>query len=415
MLREWYLSDTSRDWGPGRSLSQIMAIHRLLQSPPAAESEAGRRGELIGSWVFASMDRVVHLRPGWGLGIAMHSSRIFNFESINNENLRGWHTADGATYLYNSDLTQFSDNFWPTVDPQRLPGTTVIAGSTARQSQPGGSSVAGGATLDGFTAAMLRLQPDGRVLEANKSWFLFDDEIVALGSAIRATAGDRPVETVVENRLIRGTPEFTRSDDGAWAHLAGSEIGYFFPEERAWQALREDRTGSWSLLAATGSAAPISRRYQTIWFDHGVQPGNAGYAYALLPGFSAAQTADYSASPQFRVLENTAAVHAVVEDTLNLKAVNFWNAAEQTAAGVSSSGVASILIREWEGVVHIGIADPTQANADGLRIAIDRAAAEVLEADAAVAVEQMSPSIVLQVDTRGARGRTLRIRLRSAP
>ena len=409
MLREWYLADTSRDWATSRSVFQIMAIRRLLE-----DEEAGRRGELLGSWVFAAMDRVVHLRPGWGLGLAMHSSRVYNYESINDENLRGWHTGDGMTYLYNHDLTQFSDSFWPTVDPQRLPGTTVIAGSTARQSQAGGSNIAGGATMYGFTAAMLRLRPDGRELEANKSWFLFDGEMVALGSGIRATAAGKPVETIVENGLIRGTPELTRSADGAWAHLAGAETGYYFPADREWRSLREDRTGSWSLVNGGGAPTAVTRRYQTIWFDHGAQPADGAYAYALLPLHSAEQTAAYAAAPHFRILENSAAAHAVVEETLGLRAANFWTAAPCTAGGIAADGVASVLALEDGGVLHVGVADPTQANSAGLRIALDRAAAEVWDKDDGVEVEQLAPQIRLRVETRGAQGRTLRVRLKLA-
>ncbi|MBI4904454.1 MAG: polysaccharide lyase 8 family protein [Acidobacteria bacterium] len=406
MLREWYISDTARNWATGRTTEQIMAIRRLLDDDSVAP-----RGELIGSWVFASMDRVVHLRPGWGLGIAMHSSRVYNYESINRENLRAWHTSDGMTYLYNQDLAQFSDNYWPTVDPQRLPGTTVIAGSTARQSQVGGSNIAGGATLNGFTAAMMRLRPDGRELEANKSWFLFDGEVVAMGSGIHSTAAGKAVETIVENRLIRGAPEFTRAEDGTWAHLADTGTGYYFPTARDWQTLREDRAGSWSLLNAGGSTASLTRRFQTIWFDHGAQPAGAAYAYALLPGLDADQTAAYAAAPQFRILEHTPSIHAVVEETLGLRAASFFAAVQQNSAGIASDGVASVLALETEGVLIVGVADPTQANNTGLRITFDRDASEVIEKDAAVQVEQLAP-VVIKVDTRATRGRTLRVRLR---
>ena len=88
------------------------------------------------------------------------------------------------------------------MDPQRLPGTTVIAGSTARQSQLGGSNAVGGASLDGYSAVMMQLSPDGRQLSAKKSWFLFDDELVALGADIRSTAAGKTVETIVENRRV---------------------------------------------------------------------------------------------------------------------------------------------------------------------------------------------------------------------
>ncbi|MFB3827756.1 MAG: polysaccharide lyase 8 family protein [Bryobacteraceae bacterium] len=400
MLKEWYLADTSRDWTSGRSLGQIMAIRRLLD-----DATVERRGQLLGSWVFAGMDRVVHLRPGWGFGIAMHSSRVYNYESINGENLRAWHTGDGMTYLYNSDLTQFSDSFWPTVDPQRLPGTTVIAGSTARQSQAGGSNVAGGATMYGYTAAMMQLRPDGRQLDAKKSWFLFDDEVAALGSDIRSTAPGAAVETIVENRLIRGEPEFTRAQDGAWAHLAAGNIGYYFPAERNWLEERANRTGAWSDINSGGSASPVTRRYQTIWFDHA---GGSTYAYALLPGATSEQTAAYAAAPQFRILENSAQAHAVAEDTLGIRAVNFWGNEPHTAAGVSSDRIASVIALETGGVLHLAVADPTQANSGAIRIEVDGAAASLLEGDGAVTVEQLAPTLRVSVRVQNARGRTIK-------
>jgi hypothetical protein len=49
--------------------------------------------------MYASMDRAVHLRPTWAAGIAMHSTRIYNYESVDSENLKGWHTSDGMFYL----------------------------------------------------------------------------------------------------------------------------------------------------------------------------------------------------------------------------------------------------------------------------------------------------------------------------
>ncbi|MFQ8805082.1 MAG: polysaccharide lyase family 8 super-sandwich domain-containing protein [Alistipes indistinctus] len=45
------------------------------------------------------MDRAVHKRPGFALGIAMSSNRIENYETINGENLCAWYTGDGMTYL----------------------------------------------------------------------------------------------------------------------------------------------------------------------------------------------------------------------------------------------------------------------------------------------------------------------------
>ena len=146
-IKRWLQDDTSRDPYSGTPLDLIGGLRRILDNPAIAPAAPPRL-----SRVYASMDRVVHQRPTWAAGIAMHSTRIFNFEFIDVENAHGWHTGDGMVYLYNADLLQFSGDFWATVDPQRMPGTTVIAGSTPRQSQAGLSSAVGGVSLDGYTS-----------------------------------------------------------------------------------------------------------------------------------------------------------------------------------------------------------------------------------------------------------------------
>ncbi len=42
------------------------------------------------------------------------------------ENLKGWHTGAGMSYLYNSDVKHYRDNFWATADMKRLAGTTTL-------------------------------------------------------------------------------------------------------------------------------------------------------------------------------------------------------------------------------------------------------------------------------------------------
>lgn len=70
------------------------------------------------------MDRVVYRTDDWAFSLAMHSSRLGNFECMNNENRKGWFTGDGMSYFYTNQLDHFHD-YWPVVDSYRLPGTTV--------------------------------------------------------------------------------------------------------------------------------------------------------------------------------------------------------------------------------------------------------------------------------------------------
>ncbi len=428
MVKYWAESDTSRNFVSSAPLGLKVAAAQLL-SDPAVTS----RGELLGNTVFASMDRVVHLGAGFGLGLSLSSTRIYTYESINRENLHAWYSGDGMMYLYNGDLTHFSDSFWPTVNPRRLPGTTIDAGQP--RADGSGQSTAppmnwvGGASLGKFGAAGLQLRGWSNTLTAKKSWFMFDDEIVCLGSGITST-DNRPIETVVENRILNATGTNAFTVNGAvqpstpgWsealtsvrsAHLAGrvagSDVGYYFPDATAVKALREARTGAWVDINAGGSAAPITRNYLTLWFDHGANPSNATYAYALLPGRTAAQTAAYAGAPAIAVVENSPNVQAVRETTLGLTAANFWNDGRQTAGGITVDRKACVLVREADSFVDFALSDPTQANTGSIAVELATSARTIVSADPAVTVTQLEPSIRLSVNVAGARGRTLRAR-----
>lgn len=227
---------------------------------------------LIGNYQFYNQDRVVHRRPGgvlnlskgWLYDIAMHSDRIRDYEWLNGENPRGWYTADGMTYLY-MHPEDYNFIFWSTVDPHRLPGITV----DRDPSRPDGAaccalmpnSWVGGAALEGTygVAGMDFLQQDysNMDLRARKSWFMFDDEIVALGAGISSTSG-RQIETVVENRSLNSqgdddlvvdgtvqpsTPGWTEQPTSVnWFHLADTG-GYVFPGSADLNFLREERVG----------------------------------------------------------------------------------------------------------------------------------------------------------------------------
>jgi hyaluronate lyase len=398
-IKRWLQDDTSRDFATSLPLDLIAEARRILDDDSVVPA-----GPPSASVIYASMDRAVHLRPDWAAAIAMHSTRIYNYESINSENLSGWHTADGMTYLYNNDLLQFADSFWPTVDPQRLPGTTVIAGSTARQSQTGGSNIAGGASLDGYGAVMMQLSPDGRQLSAKKSWFLFDDELVALGADIRSTAPGKTVETIVENRRITGASGFTADPNGAWAHLAG--IGYYFPDGVPWQSIDETRSGRWRDINAGGPTTTLTARYQTVWLDHGILPAAAKYSYIVLPGKGADDTAAYAASPAIEIIQNDAGVQAVAHEGLGIRAVNFWTADSRTAAGITCDSIASVVAHESGGQIGVAVSDPTQANGGPIHIEIASSAAMVMSIDEGITVDQLSPTIRLSVNVRNARGKT---------
>jgi hyaluronate lyase len=423
MLKYWAEADTSLSFVDTAPLGLKDAVRQLL-----ADSSVIPRSELIGNYVFAGMDRVVHLAPGFGLGLSMSSSRVYAYESIHGENVNGWHTGEGMLYLYNSDLTQFDDNFWPTVDPRRLPGTTVDVGQirapASGQSEAPATTWVGGATLGVYGAAGMQLRGWGSTLKAKKSWFMFDKEVVCLGSDI-SSSDSRPIETVVENRLLHGGGDNTLTVDGArkagvlgwseamqdvtWAHLAGqtpdADIGYYFPASANLHGLREARSGVWN-----ETTKAVTRNYLTLWLSHGTNPAGATYSYVLLPGYSAAQVSDYSKHPRVEVLTNSDRIQAARANSLGLTGANFWSDGRSSIGIITVDKMASVLVQTEGAILDVAVSDPTQVDKGAITIELASSALKLISADAGVTIERLSPTIRILVGVEDAAGKTFHAR-----
>jgi hyaluronate lyase len=431
MAKNWLQEDTHLDYFSNASSFRDMVLaQNLLEN-----QDVSPRKEPDYHKTFASMDRVVHRKSGYAFGISMYSNRIQNYEDMNDENRKGWYTGEGMTYLYNADLAQYSDDFWPTVDPYRMPGTTVDtmkrADGSGEHTSP--ESWVGGSTLDRFGTAGMSYKAWNSTLTAKKSWFMFNNEIVALGSGI--TSNDyRTIESIVENRKIRedgsnsllingekpGLTEGQQQEvEAKWAFLEGnvpgSDIGYYFPEGKTLTVKKEQRTGAWKDINYGGPAEPITRSYTTMWFDHGVNPVNDTYSYVLLPGKNAEQTSQYAAHPEITILRNDPGVQAVQDRKENIIGANFWLDEKQTAGPLTVYQKASVTMQEKDGVLTLAVSDPTMKNTGSIDIDFDGKAFKVLESDEQVQVIQTKPSIKLKVDVQQSYGKSFTVKLKMIP
>jgi len=366
---------------------------------------------------FPSMTRVVHSMPDFTFAISMYSHIVKNYESIIGENLKGWHTAAGMTYLYNSDMGQFSDNYWSTIDPYRLPGITVNQKSETQAHTLNGDSWVGGTSIDGlYGIAGMLLKPHGQTLAAKKSWFMFDDEIVALGSGINS-ADNTIVETVLENRKLNNSNTF--SVDGnivpastqasvlsqpTWAHLSGNDansaIGYYFPAGSDIQCVRSERSGNWREINRSPLLSldrVLKANYLTLYFDHGVDPKDAYYSYVILPNKSLEQVKNYSMTPDVTILENSSEAHGVHEKNLRITGINFWNDVAKTVGPITSDRKSSVMMRETDTEIFVSVSDPTQRSGK-VMIQIERSASECLAKDENINVIQLSSAILFTVE-----------------
>ncbi|WP_083938013.1 polysaccharide lyase family 8 super-sandwich domain-containing protein [Paenibacillus daejeonensis] len=422
MVIGWLQADTFLSFYDAAPVPLIAEAKTLMTDPSLAPRDA-----LMLYRPYPAMDRAVQHRPDYAIGLGMYSSRISSFEAINSENAKAWYTSAGMISLYNSDLGHYSEDYWPTVDPYRLPGTTVLS-QTATPTHRSSSPWTGGTVLDEENGvAGMDLNYSGHALNGRKSWFLFDDEVVALGSGITSTDGVA-VETIVENRKLDSTGQNALTVDGAlkpqlpgwsdtlvgvsWMHLAGSngpgaDIGYYFPQATDVKAVREARTGNWRQIniRSVTPTTPVTRNYQTLWLDHGVNPADESYQYVLLPGRSAAEVANYAASPEIEVLANTQLVQAVRETGLGVTAVNIWTDQWTSAGGISANRKSSVMTREdSNGGLSVAVSDPTQLNSSSIELELDYSASS-FTAEPGITVTQLSPTVKLTVQVAGAKGR----------
>ncbi|NUS25765.1 MAG: polysaccharide lyase 8 family protein [Streptomyces sp.] len=423
-------------------------IQRDYYSPPLSDPSLGLTGlarlqsvaddttvtaiaEPTGHRLFTGMARATHRRPGWAASLSMADRRITYYETGNGENLRGWHTGSGMLYWWGDTYAngQYSDAFWPTVDPYRLPGTTAsrkvladAAGGDWGASLPDVNWV-GGAT-DGQRAAIGQyLKGLQSTLLAKKSWFCLDDSVICLGAGIRCTDGTT-VESTIENRNLGPTGSHAFTVDGTvqstaypwsqtftgagWAHIGGMG-GYVFPGGARFTALRDSRDGKWSDINKGGSTTVLNRRYLTLYVDHGTNPTDGTYAYVLMPGATTAQTqARAAATGWLSVLANTDDQQGVTVPSSGFTGVNFWFGG--TVGALVASDPCSVTVSEKsDGTAVICVSDPKRMNT-GLTLTWNRAVTAVVSKPSTVTSATTGSALRLTFgDMTGLAGATQKI------
>nr|WP_317412485.1 polysaccharide lyase family 8 super-sandwich domain-containing protein [uncultured Solibaculum sp.] len=369
--------------------------------------------------------RTIHHSDDYTAALSMTSKTIRSYEQ-GDSNTRGWYTGWGQLYLYTNDVGQYSGLSKPTIDWERLPGVTSVA-TMHPSTQYNGAAFVGGATLKGlYSATGMQVQTQSPTsLEGKKSYFFFDDEVVAIGSNL-TSSNSNTVETTFENRRIEGDNALIINgqkmpnelgweetlEDVNWAfmegNVEGSDIGIYFPGGTTLNAKREARTGKWSSL---GSYNPDETEYSanwlTLWKDHGVKPENGTYEYVVLPGKTQQEVESYANNSDVEILRNDSDVHAVYKKSLNIVAANMWNAGSLDAMGTSNfitvDKPATVMVQESNQGLDISVTDSTQ-QADTVTVEINRAAYGASSKDERVTVVQTSPSIILEIDTKDAIG-----------
>lgn len=321
---------------PVNRIAYENAIHRLDGSEPA------NYGLTAFNTHFWRSDYTLHQRPAYTFDVRMASTYTCRNENGNGEGLHGYFLTDGATTIVRDGDEYY--NIFPVWDWTHIPGvTSPVMSDIPRPNawQTSGSGTFAGGVSDGIYAVSAYMLNDTAYhvnTSAKKSWFLFDDEIICLGSGINSEAKER-INTTVNQCLLKsdiivnqngeistlGRGADVTTDRLLW--VLHDKVAYYFPEKSNVTLTSRTQAGSWHFINSSLSADPVEKDVFKLCIDHGVNPANEKYAYYILSdikSISEMESYDYS---HISVLDNTDKVQAVTNKKLDITGFVFYEPA----------------------------------------------------------------------------------------
>ncbi|HDG6048292.1 polysaccharide lyase 8 family protein [Staphylococcus aureus] len=290
--------------------------------------------------IYNDMDRVTYHNKDldFAFGLSMTSKNIARYESINGENLKGWHTGAGMSYLYNSDVKHYRDNFWATVDMKRLAGTTTLDNEEPKENKKSDKTFVGGTKFDDQHASIgMDFENQDKTLTAKKSYFILNDKIVFLGTGIKSTDSSKNPVTTIENRKANGYTLYTDDKQTTNSDNQGTNsvflestnkpknnIGYHFLNKPKITVTKESHTGKWSDINKSQKDTQKTDEYYEVTQKH--SNTDSKYAYVLYPGLS--KDNFKSKASQVTIIQQDDDFHVVKDNESVWAGVNYSDSAK---------------------------------------------------------------------------------------
>lgn len=285
----------------------------------------------VGAYPYPCSDYLAYRAKHFFVGIKLSSKRMILGEECNGDNLKGAYLSDGCMLTYSSNDTAkentYSSGAFPVWDWTRVPGTTARSGDlphfTTWSGKRGSNDFAVVKTVkdkSGQDVGIAAMNLDHFGLAGYKSYFVFPDRIVCLGSDITDTRGentsintntptntpasldsaspanppsDQPsalVQTSVEQSSAQtGTlvTDTHKLNDGAILHSVtfngNGERLYLLAPGTDYVACYEEQHGAPASIRSTASKESITEKVFSLTINHGKASQKAGYYYQVFP------------------------------------------------------------------------------------------------------------------------------------
>ncbi len=416
-------------------LSSQPDVRLELTSASFADKIKAKEGELPKGFRYWPASEVgVFKRASFHVGFRQYSNRVQDYEYLNREDggegEEGWNLAYGFTNILREDETgtwyskdRERREMFPEIDMEHLPGTTSRIGgnpvnprfrrdpnvptmsTTGFSLNFGKSPFAGGAGWDDGGAAGFILEPAYGDFAAKKSLHFFPEGFWALGSGIVSTATspdltDKPIHTTLlqwagnrndqELQLPDRTLKLTKDSTIAlnkvkWFWIKGENVAVVFSQP-------------------SDIFVSLKSHIITAWLDHGTQPSDARYAYAVLPDASIKEVREFAQELPVRPLRNDEKVHAVSDASDQTGSIIFFE--PDSCLGIKSQSPAIIYHKHTSEGGVFTIQDPLHRT-EKLRLTTNRLAGPVNLPDTAVSVRS-SPDGRTEIEVSSVLGRLYR-------
>jgi len=304
--------------------------------------------------------------------IRMCSSRIKGSESGNGENLSGYYLADGAMYVMKTGKEYL--NIYPYWDWRKIPGTTSVQDTVKLpeigwKSYNNESDFVGGLTQNNCAITSMQYKRDG--VTANKSYFLFPEFTVCLGSGINGQ-NEQHLQTTIE-QCFSSTPLYINTGEISMYKNLETKIApnarsfwhqgsiYIINQGKNVVVNSEMKTAHWSNVVNWVSKQEEDKKVFTLGVDHGKNVKDDTYAYAVIPNMDKNELATTYQNQPYQILSNTEDLQAVKNDAYT--SVVFYQPGKikiNDTIELSSNVPAILFCIQEQKKLSIAVCDPTQ-------------------------------------------------------
>jgi chondroitin AC lyase len=371
-----------------------------LQAFAAQIEAADGSGGVVGHRRFYMTDYSVHHRPGVSFSLHTFSNRTLNTECVNAEAFQNRPVADGMLLTYRTG-TEYS-NIYPVWRWSLLPGTTEVQVGNAYTCDNAQITDAAerlpfnGGVSDSFNGAAcfdVNRTDGGHTVRARKSWFFFEDTVIALGAGIASDSEVHVTTSLEQRNLDASSPVLYKLDNGSdpavlaynstvnetsvqwvwhsstmYAQLPASSGSGAWGAGSYASVQAMPQGGSWSsIVEGLNDTQPLSLPTFLHFIHHGIvtKESAGSYSYAVVGNVSQSAVMDGSAPAALlssvSVVANTAAQQAVCFEKVNatlqwaLQAV-FW---PEYADAVSAPAQMEPVRAESCGAVSVVVSRPS--------------------------------------------------------